>query len=288
MKYYIHQVKKETTLLDFFKSLKVAKNKINYLIDNNFCYLDGNILKRDSILKYNDYLMIDLSNYQSDIKYKSCKTNLDILYEDKYMIVVNKPARYIIHQDEGEIHKPTLTDMVISHLRLKEDDAVAYAAHRLDKDTTGIVVFAKDIITLAYLSNLFESKQIVKVYNAIVEGKTNVDGTINYSIGTDRHVNNKMVITKNGKPAFTRYETIKLLHGKSLLKVFITTGKTHQIRVHLAAIKHPIVGDEKYGATIPANRALLHCAEITFAHPNYNKDIVIKCKLPSDMYKFVK
>ena len=288
MKYYIHQIKKETTLLEFLKQMMVAKNKINYLIDNNFCYVDGNILKRDSTLKFNDYLMIDLSNYHNELSFKSCKPNLDILYEDKYIIVVNKPSGYISHDDEGNSNKPTLTDMVISQLRMKEDDAVAYPVHRLDKETTGIVIFAKDIITLAYLSNLFESKKITKIYNAIVEGKTNYEGTINYSIGTDRHVNNKMVIARNGKPAFTKYELTKLLHGKSLLKVFITTGKTHQIRVHLAAIGHPIVGDTKYGATIPANRTLLHCAEITFKHPNYNKDIVIKCKLPGDMYKFVK
>ena len=158
----------------------------------------------------------------------------------------------------------------------------------MDTDTSGCLVFAKDIITASALSKKFENKEIVKKYVALVQGVVEKEGSINKNIGSDRHVNNKMVITKNGKPAFTRYELIKLLHGKSLLKVFITTGKTHQIRVHLAAIKHPIVGDEKYGATIPANRALLHCAEITFAHPNYNKDIVIKCKLPSDMYKFVK
>lgn len=288
MKYYIHQIKKEITLIDFLKTMSVAKNKINYLIDNNFCYVDGNILKRDSLLKYNDYLMIDLSNYHNEVKYNSCKGNIDVLYEDKYLIVVNKPSGIIIHQDEDKNGKLTLTDMVISYLRNKEDDAVAYPVHRLDKETTGIVIYAKDIITLANLSSLFESKKITKIYNAIVEGKTSYDGTINYSIGTDRHVNNKMVITKNGKPAFTRYETMKLLHGKSMLKVFITTGKTHQIRVHLSAIGHPIVGDTKYGATIPANRTLLHCAEISFKHPNYNKDIVIKCKLPNDMYKFIK
>ena len=164
MKYYIHQIKKETTLLDFFKNMMVAKNKINYLIDNNFCYLDGTVLKRDSILKYNDYLMIDLSNYHNEVSYKNCKANLDILYEDKYLIVVNKPSGCIIHSDEENNNKPTLTDMVISQLRVKEDDAVAYPVHRLDKETTGIVIFAKDIITLAYLSNLFESKKITTIY----------------------------------------------------------------------------------------------------------------------------
>ena len=282
MKYYSYLIKEESTLLDWFNNLKVAKNKINYLIDNNFCIVNGNSLNRESILKPNDYLFIDLSNYHN-VLIKDTNKMVDILYEDDYIIAVDKPKGYIIYSDDNQI---TVNDIVGNYLKSKEE--VCFPCHRLDTDTTGCLIFAKDIITLAYLSNIFESKDVTKEYLAIVEGKTNPNGTINLPIGKDRHVNNKMIISKTGKPATTKYFLEKDLKNKSLIKVLLLTGRTHQIRVHMSHIGHPLVGDQKYGAKMMADRPLLHCQSISFMHPYTEKKVVIKSKLPQDMSKLVK
>lgn len=283
MKYYTCQIKKETTLFEWFMSMKVAKNKVNYLIDNHFCFVDGNVLDRESILKYNDYLIIDLSNYE-EIQYKHTDIKIDIVYEDDYIIVVNKPSGYIIYGDEDNV---TVSDIVNSYTKTKED-TYCYPAHRLDTDTTGCILFCKDIITLAYFSNIFESKEIRKEYLAIVEGITKPVGQINLSISKDRHNNNKMVVTRNGKSALTKYITIKTFKNYSLINVMIETGRTHQIRVHMSHIGHPLIGDVKYGSKISNNRTLLHCSKIEFTHPYFSKKMEIKTALPKDMYKFVK
>ncbi len=283
MEYYSIQISKETTLLDWFKKMKVAKNKINYLIDNNLCYRKETILTRTSVLKDGDYLYIDLSNY-SDMIVKKCKYDLEILYEDNYLIVVNKPYGCIIYDDTTQI---TLTDMVNSYLLDKGETTMAYPAHRLDKETTGCLVYCKDMITLAYVSSLFEEKKVTKEYLAIVEGKTDPSGIINQPIGSNRHLNNTMVVSKNGKPAITKYETIHYGKNKSLIKVLIETGRTHQIRVHMAYINHPLVGDVKYGSKIKAPRLMLHCSKVTFNYPSSNESITISSKIPQEMNKFV-
>lgn len=282
MKYYSYLINKETTLIEWFNNLKVSKNKINYLIDNKFCIINGNPLNRDSILKPNDYLFIDLSNYH-DIAVKETDNIIDILYEDDYIIAVNKPKGYIIYSDDDKI---TVNDMVGSYLKSKEE--VCFPCHRLDTDTTGCLIFAKDVITLAYLSNIFESKNVKKEYLAIVEGKTKPNGTINLPIGKDRHINNKMIISKTGKPAITKYYVEKDLKNKTFIRVLLLTGRTHQIRVHMAHIGHPLVGDQKYGSKMIADRPLLHCHNISFSHPYSGKMIEIKSKLPQDMTKLVK
>ena len=282
MEYYSIQINIETTLLDWFKKMKVAKNKYNYLIDNNLCYSNEQTLTRT--LKDGDYLYIDISNY-SDMIVKKCKYDLEILYEDNYLIVVNKPYGYIIYDDDTS--KITVTDMVNSYLLDKGETTMAYPAHRLDMETTGCLVYCKDMITLAYVSSLFEEKLVTKEYLAIVEGKTDPSGTINQPIGSNRHLNNTMVVSRNGKSALTKYETIHYGRNSSLIKVIIKTGRTHQIRVHMAYINHPLVGDEKYGSKIKTSRLMLHCSKVTFVYPSSNKTITILSKIPQEMNKFV-
>lgn len=276
------KITKKITLVDWFQSMFISKNKINYLIDNGFCFINDQVLKRESILNVDDYLLIDLSNFHKQTLQKTDQF-VEVLYEDDYIIVVNKPAKYIIYSDDDKL---TVTDMVNSYLFNKNE--ICFPCHRLDVDTTGCLVYAKDIITLAYLSHIFESKDVIKEYLAIVEGHTKLNGIINLPIGTDRHVNNKMVISKNGKPALTKYCACKILNNKTLIKVNLISGRTHQIRVHMAYIGHPLIGDDKYGSKIKANRTMLHCHNIVFNHPFMKKRINIESNMPVDMKKFVK
>lgn len=282
------EIKKETTLIAWFNEMHVAKNKINYLIDNNFCYVENNTLKRESILKDGDYLIIDTSNYDRENDYEKTidGVSLEILYEDDYIIVVNKIVGYLVHDDNND--SITMTDLVKNYLRKKKQFTSLYAAHRLDQDTSGCLLFCKDIITLAYFSYLFELKELEKKYLAIVDGKCEKHGVITKPIGKNRHVNNMMVVCSKGKPAYTRYVLKKVFHNYSLLDVLIKTGRTHQIRLHLASIGHPLAGDSQYGSKTKLAHFFLHCYELSFYHPYRHIQVTINAKMPQDMVSFCK
>lgn len=284
MEYYLIQIHENLSLLEWFKHMKVSKNKYNYLIDNNLCYSNEKVLTRNSILKNGDYLYIDLSKY-SDRIVKKCKYDFEVLYEDNYLLVINKPLGYVIYDENPS--KITITDMVNSYLLDKGEMTMAYAAHRLDIETTGCLVYCKDMITLAYVSAQFEEKNIQKEYLAVVEGITESNGMINAPIGNNRHLNNTMIVSKTGKPALTKFETICHNKNISLVRVTIKTGRTHQIRVHLAYINHPIIGDIKYGSKIKASRIMLHCYKVLFCHPESNNIISIVSNMPNEMNKLV-
>ena len=285
MGYFIKEIKETIILQQYLKKMHLASSKINYLIDNKFCFVNENILKRDSILNNGDYLFIDLSNYQ--IEQKAYDFPISVLYEDDYIIVVNKPAGFIVHSDGEKNIDNTVTNMVVNYLRKKNDERNVYPVHRLDQETTGCLMFTKDIISLGYYSYQFENKQVEKIYECLVEGKTNLSGYITSNIGSDRHQNNKMVVTKNGLPAKTYYEVVSYLKNYSLLKVKLFTGRTHQIRVHLSSIDHPIVGDTKYGSKTKCKFLLLHSLSLTFYNFLTESKQTIKAKLPDTMTKFV-
>lgn len=282
------EIKKESSLIAWFNEMHVAKNKINYLIDNNFCYVGSNILKRESILKVGDYLIIDTSNFDKEdcIDKTIDDINIDIIYEDDYIIVVNKLVGYLVHDDDN--NNITMTDIVKNYLRNKHQLTNLYAAHRLDQETSGCLLFCKDIITLAYFSYLFEQKELRKKYLAIVDGKCEKHGIITKPIGKNRHVNNVMIVCKNGKPAYTEYNLKKTFRNFSLLEVLIKTGRTHQIRVHLASIGHPLAGDNKYGSQTKLVHFFLHCYELCFYHPYQMTKVTINAKMPYDMVSFCK
>lgn len=283
MKEWIVKIEEETTLKQWFLSMHVAKNRINYLIDNHFCYVNGTYLKRESKLYKNDYLMIDLSNYEKK-KEIPFDLSIDIVYEDDYILIINKPAGYIVYDESIEdSENKTVVGMVAQYYLSKQEESSVYPVHRLDKDTTGCLLFAKDVITLSYLSYLFETKEIDKEYFAVVEGNITKKGKIDLPIGRNRHRNNTMIVSKTGKPAITFYEPVVNKNNRTLVKVKLISGKTHQIRVHFSTIHHPLIGDLKYQGHIKNPRILLHCHQLAFVHPYIRKKMNYVVELPSDM-----
>jgi len=284
MKFYTWVVKEEMYLHEWFKSMHVSSNKMNYLIDNGCCFVSSKRLKRDDILKINDYLFIDLSNYEQN-NIKTYKYPLKILYENDYIIVIDKPSGFIVHSD-GVSTAPTVQDMVMAYLKEKNEDSCAFPAHRLDKDTTGCLLFCKDIITLSYYSNLFQTSNILKTYYAMVEGIFRGEKTVNMPIGKDRHVNGKMVATPKGLPATSIFKSVKVIKNFTLVKVSLKSGRTHQIRVHASLINHPLVGDSLYGSKTSYKRILLHSYLLSFIEISSGKKIEITAKLPNDLDNF--
>lgn len=217
-------------------------------------------IKQNYILQENDLLEIYVSDAQllefnNPKKIENIQVNLNIIYEDKNILVVNKPTGILIHGDENE-KRITLSNKVLSYLYNKhefnpnEQGFIPGPVHRLDRNTSGVVIFAKNIIASQLLMEAFKNHEgIIKHYLALVKGKINKSGEINVPLIKDANTGLVKVdsISQNAKTAITTYELIDYKDDLSLVDVLLVTGRTHQIRVHFAYINHPLVGDNKYG-----------------------------------------
>lgn len=184
---------------------------------------------------------------------------LSILYEDEEMMVINKPAGIVVHPDTTGHQDNTIANAIVSHLKIKKpkDELRPGIVHRLDKDTSGALVIAKTAESLRKLSNLFQKRKVHKTYWALVKDypKT-TSGRISAPIKRDTKNRQQMAMHSQGKAAVTTFEIIENYGWCSLLKVNIETGRTHQIRLHLAGIGHPVLGDATYGNKALNARAL--------------------------------
>ena len=222
---------------------------------------------------------------------------LDIIYEDDDLIVINKPAGMVVHPGAGNF-SDTLVNALLAHCKdsLSGIGGIERPGivHRIDKETSGLLVVAKNDETHQDLSKQFSIHSIDRVYQAIVYGFPPVSGTIRGNIGRSSHDRQKMaIVEKGGKPAITHYKVIKpLFAGKAcLIECRLETGRTHQIRVHLTSIGHPLVGDKTYGNAPKGTpeilklfpRQALHAGELGFIHPKSGKKLNFSTPLPDDM-----
>lgn len=284
-KYTIKNKEANMTLKEWLQSFNLAKNKINYLIDNKCISINEEIVyKREYILKEFDEIVIDVSSYEQ-IDYLPLRYNLDIIYEDDYILVVNKPSGVIIYPENKELSNTMANYMAYYYTKTNQNKTIRHV-HRLDTETTGCLVYAKDVITHSYLSNLFENSKVKKEYITIAYGIIKESGRIEVPIGRNRH-NNLMMTSKTGASALTLYKPVKNINGNTLLNVEIKTGRTHQIRVHLSSIKHPILGDKMYGKKDDYKRVMLHCRHIGFVHPVYKYWVAFYANLPQDMKEII-
>lgn len=287
MSYFVTNITKEYDnylLKDFLSSFYLSTDKIKYLINNNCCYING-IINNNALLKENDEICIDTTFYD-DNDILPVKKELKVLYEDEYLLIVEKLHNCIIYPDD--VNQDNTMANYISNYYLEKDLFYKVRhAHRLDYDTTGVLVYAKDIITHAAISKMIEEKTLVRKYLAIVEGKLqNKKGYIEAPIGKHRHENGKMVVSKSGKYAKTYYEVKKENNKYSLVLLKLETGRTHQIRVHMSHLNHPLIGDVKYGSTIKEQRVLLHSHIVDFIHPITGNKINVVSQMPLDFKKF--
>ena len=225
------------------------------------------------------------------------KIKLDILYEDTDLIVLNKPAGMVVHPGAGNTNG-TLVNALLAHCGdslsgiggVKRPGIV----HRIDKDTSGVLVIAKNDFTHQALSEQFAIHSIKRIYQAIVYGIPPVSGTITGHIGRSSSNRQKMaVVHSGGKLATTHYRVIKpLFNGKACwIECQLETGRTHQIRVHMTSIKHPLVGDAVYGSAPKGTpeilrifpRQALHAGFLSFVHPRFNREVSFSAGLPQDM-----
>ncbi len=215
---------------------------------------------------------------------------LDIYYEDSDVIVVNKPRGMVVHPAEGN-YSGTLVHALLHHCKdLSGINGVTRPGivHRLDKDTSGLIVAAKNDFAHLDLARQFKDRLITRRYYALVHGLVKEQtGTVDAPIGRDPRDRQKMaVVLKNGKHAVTGYRVLRRFPGYTYLELKLETGRTHQIRVHLSYIGHPLVGDPKYGPARPhfnLNGQFLHAAVLGFSHPRKGTRIELEAPLPGEL-----
>lgn len=265
------------------RSLKFRENGIT--VNNNRCRINY-------MLTNGDILKLILEEKTSASRIVPLFKPISILYEDEDVLVVNKPAGILVHPVGGH-YEDTLSNMVSAYYQKQNQDITIRPVGRLDKDTSGAVMFAKNKIAAARFSQKNCNSGFEKEYLAIVSGVPDrQNGEIGSPLSRCPGKPLKMQVDSNGKSAFTSYKIEKVFSSSSLLRVKIATGRTHQIRVHMASIGHPLLGDRLYGtekslALKGFSRTALHAACVQFRQPFSGQTIQIEAPLPEDFKAYL-
>ena len=223
------------------ENINLTRSKIQKLMDNNLILVNGNNVKNSYKVKNND--VIDIGELKEDTDIIPEKMNLDIVYEDDDVIVINKPSGVVVHPASGN-YKNTLVNGLLYHSKSLSNINGEFRpgiVHRIDKDTSGLLLVAKNDKAHLSLAKQLKEKTIKRKYIALVEGVINHDtGTIDAPIGRDKNDRKKMTVTsENSKDAITHFKVLERYKDKTLIECTLETGRTHQIRVHMNYIGHP-------------------------------------------------
>ena len=276
------------SIQDYLKNLGYPHTVFVYLRKNTgSVLLNGTCTLLKTPLKEGDLLTITLEERDSSKNIIPADIPLSICYEDKDILVLNKPAHMPIHPSMGH-HESTLANAVTGYFDSCGTPCPFRCINRLDRDTTGLTIVAKHMLSAAILNNAMTRREISREYLAIVEGSTDDAGTIDAPIARkDGSTIEREVNFLRGETAVTHYRKLAERNGLSLLSLHLDTGKTHQIRVHLSYIGHPLIGDFLYH---PDNnlikRQALHAHRLIFSHPITGTTMDLSATLPEDMAAF--
>lgn len=238
-------------------------------------------------LKENDILETVFLDEESSENVPSVEMPLDIVYEDEDILVLNKMANLPIHPTKGYEYT-NLANGVVYYYEKQGIPFVFRSVNRIDKDTTGLVIIAKNMLSGSILGESMRNRGIHRTYLAVTEGKLPEKGTIDLPIGRREGSAVERCIDENGAKAVTHYERLKYKNGHSLAKVSLETGKTHQIRLHMRAIGHPLPADVLYNPNFQViRRHALHSWKLEFEHPITKEKMYFEQELPEDMKKIL-
>jgi 23S rRNA pseudouridine1911/1915/1917 synthase len=258
------------------------------LITGGFVTVNGKAAKSSLKLNLNDKIDVTIRP-ETPSPLQAENIPLKIIYEDDDILVIDKPAGIAVHPAPGT-PSGTLVNAILHYLPgiAKDADSLRPGiVHRLDKDTSGLILVAKNRAAQANLSDQFKNRTVKKTYITLVKGKlTPEKGIIEADIGRDPKNRQKMAVVEEGREARTDYKVIRYYDNYTLLEIKPETGRTHQIRVHLAAIGYPVVGDATYGFTTKhLSRQFLHAGKIGFNLPSSGKWVEFESPLPADLQK---
>ena len=269
------------------EKLYFSNRLMRKLEDSGNIYLNDKKAKLDKNTYIDDILRVDFED--EDNIYKGNNIDLDILYEDEDILALNKPAYILVHPSKEE-RKDTLANGVVTYFKSKDIKRKIRFVNRLDMNTSGVVLLAKNSYGQSRLMREMKKNKVTKKYLAIVEGYFEKEaGEISKSIGLASGENIKRNVMDSGDFCKTKYKVVEeLKNNLSLVEVELETGRTHQIRVHMAYLNHPLLGDELYGETSKLiDRQALHCLEMIFESTRSKKIVSVKAPLPKDLEKIL-
>lgn len=285
----IRVIENDGIRLDKFlmEKLDVSRSKIQKLIDNGNILVNGVVSKASYVVKMDDLIEV-ISMEDEVINIEAENIPLDIVYEDEYLLVVNKPSGMVVHPGNGN-YNHTLVNALMYHcnnLSSVNGDIRPGIVHRIDADTSGLLLVAKNDMVHNDLAKQISEKSVVRKYVCLVHGVINEDtATIDAPIGRDKNNRKKMCVTgDNSKDAVTNIRVLERYSNSTLVECSLETGRTHQIRVHMGYINHPVVNDPVYGYNKMDDKEfgqMLHAKEIGFIHPVTHEFLDFKKEPPA-------
>ena len=289
----------DVVIAEAFKEF--SRSHLQKLIKEGAVKVNGKEIKPKLILQGGELIEI-LAKEAPKLKDKAENIDLEIIYEDQDLLVVNKASGLVVHPGAGN-SSGTLVNGLLNF-----DSNLSYLpraglVHRLDKDTSGLMVVSRNERTYLNLIDQLKERTVTRKYTALVVGEPSLSGVIDKPIGRHPKVRTKQAVVSSGKVAISRFKKVKSLRGYSLLEVSLETGRTHQIRVHLSYLGFPIVGDNTYGGRRKYvkgtsenlrnkinqfNRQALHASSLTFIHPSTKEVSTFDSELPDDMKQLIR
>ena len=287
--------------LDAFLAQQVSdwsRSRLHRLIEDGEVLVNGRLAKPSYKIRTNDEIEAELANLPV-AGFRPEDIPIEVVYEDDDLIVVNKPAGMVVHPAAG-IQSGTLANALAFHFQKLSAAASSRPGivHRLDKGTSGLLVAAKTESAHENLADQFRDREVLKSYVALVHGQIEKEaGEIDQPIARDPRHRTRMAVVRGGRPALSVYRVRQRFARFTLLDVELKTGRTHQIRVHLSWLKHPVVGDETYGSgrdktvadprirarIAKLNRQFLHAEKLGFRHPQTNEQLTFNAPLPLEL-----
>ncbi len=286
------KVEKNNIRLDSFlkDELDISRSKVQKLIKNGRIMVNDKEASSNYLVKENDVITVS-DDLSFEIHIEPEDIPIDVVYEDEYLLIVNKKSGMVVHPAPGN-YSGTLVNALMGRFKLSNKDNIRPGiVHRIDKDTSGLLVVAKTDEVHDKLSEMIKNKEVERIYIALVEGVINHEtGTIDAPIGRDIVNRQKMMVTDiNSKDAITHFRVLKRYSDKTLIECKLETGRTHQIRVHMAYINHPIVNDPVYGKSKKTTSfgQMLHSKSIRFIHPITKKELYFESELPEEFKNYL-
>ena len=280
--------------IDKYLSSKLDDNfsraKIQKLIDEELILVNDKVIKSSYKVSNGDVILI--TDKEEDMSVKPEKMDIDIVYEDDDVMVINKKSGVVVHPAPGNYSGTLVNGLMylskdLSHVNGEFRPGIV---HRIDKDTSGLLIVAKNDKAHRILAEELKEKKIKRKYIALVSGVINHDvGEIDAPIGRDPSDRKKMCVTStNSKDAITHFRVLERYKNASLIECILETGRTHQIRVHMKYINHPVINDPVYGKNNHGEFGqLLHAKEITFTHPTTKEIMTFSCEVPEEFNKIL-
>jgi 23S rRNA pseudouridine1911/1915/1917 synthase len=265
-----------------------SRERLKSWVREGHCKVDGAILRPKDKVAGGEQVTIQ-ATLDAVVSWEAEDLPLDIIYEDEDLIVINKAAGVVVHPAAGN-RAGTLVNALLNYAPELSNVPRAGIVHRLDKDTSGLLVVARTLTAHTSLVEQMQERSIHRIYETVVHGIFLAGSTIDVPMGRHPKDRKKMAVVSDGREAITHYRLIKKFAKHTHIQVELETGRTHQIRVHMAHVKHPIVGDKTYAPRMQHNfpRQALHAKTLGIIHPSAGEEMFWSTELPDDMQQLLK